>query len=181
MEDQDSTQQKPNAQQNPAAQQEPSGGAPVTDLRFEVFGFIARPVADVYEAVADPAILSEYFTTGGAVGRLETGATVQWDFADFPGAVPVTVLRAEPGEAISVRWGAAPGTSVEADGTVVDFLFSSVDDGARTKVVVREHTWKPTEDGATAAFGNCMGWTGMLAAMKAWLEHGVRLRDGFYR
>ena len=176
MEDQDDTQQEPSTSQKPSA-----GGTPVTDLRFEVFGFIARPIEEVYEAVADPAILSEYFTTGGAVGRLETGATVQWDFADFPGAFPVTVLRAEPAEMISLRWGAAPGTSVEQDGTVVDFMFTSVDDGARTKVAVREQAWKPTDDGAAAAFGNCMGWTGMLAAMKAWLEHGVRLREGFYR
>jgi len=155
--------------------------APVTELGFEVFGFIARPVEEVYQAVADPAILSEYFTTGGAVGRLETGATVQWDFADFPGAFPVTVLRAEADESVSLRWGAAPGTALDDAGTVVDFLFSPVDEGARTKVVVREHSWRTTKDGATAAFGNCMGWTGMLAAMKAWLEHGIRLREGFYR
>lgn len=176
MEDQDDAQQEPSTTQEPGA-----GGTRVTDLRFEVFGFIARPIEEVYEAVADPAILSEYFTTGGAIGRLETGATVQWDFADFPGAFPVAVLRAEPAEMISLRWGAAPGSSVEQDGTVVDFLFTSVDDGARTKVAVREKAWKPTDDGAAAAFGNCMGWTGMLAAMKAWLEHGVRLREGFYR
>ncbi|MGO4453192.1 SRPBCC domain-containing protein [Arthrobacter sp. RAF14] len=155
--------------------------APVTELGFEVFGFIARPVAEVYKAVADPAVLSEYFTTGGAVGRLETGAAVQWDFADFPGAFPVTVLQAVPQESISLRRGSAPGSSVDEEGTVVDLVFSPADKGSRTKVVVRERAWKPTEAGATAAFGNCMGWTGMLAAMKAWLEHGVRLREGFYR
>lgn len=31
-------------------------------------------------------LLSNYFATGGAHGRLESGATVTWDFADFPGA-----------------------------------------------------------------------------------------------
>lgn len=35
-------------------------------------------------------------------------------------------------------------------------------------------------DGARNAFGNCEGWTGMLAALKAWVEHGINLRDGFY-
>lgn len=34
--------------------------------------------------------------------------------------------------------------------------------------------------GATSAFGNCEGWTGMLVALKAWVEHGINLRDGFY-
>ena len=54
------------------------------DPRFKVSGRIARPVDEVFEAVVDPDQLSRYFTTGGAKGRLEPGATVTWDFADFP-------------------------------------------------------------------------------------------------
>jgi hypothetical protein len=29
--------------------------------------------------------------------------------------------------------------------------------------------------------GNCEGWTGMLCAMKVWLEHDINLREGFYK
>ena len=63
------------------------------DLKFKVSAHIARPVAEVFEAVADPDQLSRYFTTGGAQGRLETGVTVSWDFHDFPGAFPVAVIE----------------------------------------------------------------------------------------
>ena len=42
------------------------------DLKFRVAARIARPVHEVFEAVADPTQLSRYFTTGGAQGRLET-------------------------------------------------------------------------------------------------------------
>ena len=38
----------------------------------------------------------------------------------------------------------------------------------------------PTRQGAESAFDNCMGWTGMLAALKVWVEHGINLREGFY-
>ena len=62
------------------------------EINFRVSGRIAMPVEEVFEAVADPAQLSQYFTTGGAKGRLETGATVMWDFHDFPGAFPVEVI-----------------------------------------------------------------------------------------
>ena len=55
---------------------------------------------EVFEAVADPEQLSQYFTTGGAKGRLETGATVTWDFHDFPGAFPVEVVEVVPDERI---------------------------------------------------------------------------------
>ncbi|HTN59974.1 MAG TPA: ATPase, partial [Devosia sp.] len=32
-----------------------------------------------------------------------------------------------------------------------------------------------------ASFGNCEGWTGMLCALKVYIEHGINLRDGFYK
>src|SRR3546814_19047714 len=70
------------------------------ELKFRVAARIARPVHDVFEAVADPAQLSHYFTTGGAKGRLETGATVTWDFHDFPGAFPVYVIEVVPDETL---------------------------------------------------------------------------------
>jgi uncharacterized protein YndB with AHSA1/START domain len=76
-------------------------------LTFEVSGRIAHPVHDVFEAVADPDQLSSYFTTNGAKGRLETGATVVWDFADFPGAFPVHVVDVEQDRRIVLRWQAA--------------------------------------------------------------------------
>ena len=61
------------------------------ELKFTVSGRIAKPVGEVFEAVVNPDQLSQYFTTGGAKGRLETGATVTWDFHDFPGAFPLKV------------------------------------------------------------------------------------------
>ena len=75
--------------------------------RFNVSGRIAKPVAEVFEAVVNPEHLSAFFTTGGAKGRLETGATVLWDFADFPGAFPVKVERVVPNREIVFHWGSA--------------------------------------------------------------------------
>jgi uncharacterized protein YndB with AHSA1/START domain len=149
------------------------------DLRFTVSGRITRPCAEVYEAVADPEQLARYFTTGGARGRLETGAVVTWDFRDFPGQFPVTVVEANPPRRIVLRW-AGEATSGDTGQTTTTFGFEPIDDGARTLVTVSESSWRPTEAGAKRAFGNCEGWTGMLAALKMWLEHGINLREGFY-
>ena len=60
-------------------------------------------------------------------------------------------------------------------------LLHPVDDGARTLVTITEKSWKLTEGGAHGAFGNCMGWTGMLSALKVWSEHGINLREGYYK
>ncbi|WP_421730563.1 SRPBCC domain-containing protein [Brevundimonas sp.] len=74
------------------------------NFKFQVSARIARPVAETFEAVADPAKLSRYFTTGGAVGRLEAGKTVHWEFADFPGAFPVQVVEVVANERIVLSW-----------------------------------------------------------------------------
>lgn len=151
-----------------------------TTVRFQVAGRIARPVDEVFEAVADPDQLSKYFTTAGARGRLEGGATVTWDFADFPGAFPVHVIEVEQNRRIVLRWEAndkAPdGSSYD---TTVTMTFEALEHG-RTLVTIAEQGWRPTDEGRAAAFGNCEGWAGMLLAMKAWIEHGINLRDGLY-
>ncbi len=147
---------------------------------FTVTGRISRPVHEVFEAVADPGQLSEFFTTGGAKGRLETGATVTWDFHDFPGAFPVRVVEVVPDEKIVLRWGAAPDDDPAGTcETTVTMRFEALEDG-RTLVSIHEAGWRETPAGQKASYGNCEGWTGMFFAMKGWLEHGLHLRHGTY-
>ena len=148
-------------------------------LAFKVSGRVARPVHDVFEAVADPDQMSRYFTTNGAKGRLETGATVVWDFADFPGAFPVHVGKVEQDRRIVLQWQAADNADKPYE-TTVTIEFEPLDDG-RTLVTIAEEGWRDTEAAQHASYGNCEGWTGMLCAMKVWLEHRINLRDGFYK
>ena len=148
-------------------------------LAFKVSGRIDRPVHDVFEAVADPDSLSRYFTTNGAKGRLETGATVIWDFADFPGAFPVHVVEVEQDRRIVLRWQAADAADDPYE-TTVTMDFEALDDG-RTLVTIAEEGWRESDAGQEASYGNCEGWTGMLCALKVWLEHGIHPRDGFYK
>ncbi|MGO2053835.1 ATPase [Glutamicibacter sp. BW80] len=153
---------------------------PSEPLSFDVTGRISTSCHEVYEAVADPEKLSAYFTTGGAQGRLETGAEVSWDFHDFPGRFPVQVLEAIPDERIVLKW-AGEGVAADDGLNTVTFEFESIDGDARTKVKITESGWLSSPQGLTGAFGNCEGWTGMLCAMKVWLEHGINLREGFYK
>jgi len=146
------------------------------DIKSKVSGRISKPVHEVFEAVADPARLSGYFTTGGAKGRLETGSVVTWDFADFPGAFPVNVIEVVQDSRIVLRWG-----SVEAKReNTVTMTFEPLEDG-RTLVTIVETGWSETQQGIDGAVGNTEGWAGMLAAMKVYLEHGINLREGFYK
>jgi uncharacterized protein YndB with AHSA1/START domain len=146
---------------------------------FSVAGRISKPVGEVFEAVVNPDHLSKFFTTGGAKGRLETGATVTWDFHDFPGAFPVKVERVEKDKTIVLHWDAADDGGPKYQ-TTVTMTFEQLDDG-RTLVKISEEGWRENDAALKAAFGNCEGWTGMLCAMKVWLEHGFNFRQGFYK
>src|SRR6188472_3879437 len=111
-----------------------------TTPHFSVSGRVARPVAEVFAAVADPDQLSRYFTTGGAKGRLTTGTTVTWDFADFPGAFPVEVIEVVPPERIVLQWDAPrPGASPTGS-TTVTMTFAPTDDD-HTLVTITEEGW----------------------------------------
>ena len=161
------------------------------DLKFRVAGRIAKPVHEVFEAVADPNQLSNYFTTGGAQGRIETGATVTWDFHDYPGAFPVEVVEVVPDEKIVLKWDAAEGEPLDADGrpdvanadykTKVTMTFKPLDGNSRTLVEIREEGWRENQGALDASYGNCHGWTQMLCALKIWVEHGINLRSDFYK
>ncbi len=157
------------------------------DLKFTVSGRIAKPVAEVFEAIVDPSQLSRFFTTGGAKGRLETGAIVSWDFHDFPGAFPVEVVEVIENRRIVLRWEANEDFSVDGGPVIgagykteVTMTFESLEDG-RTLVTISEHGWRETQSGLNASYGNCYGWTHVLCALKMWLEHGVNLREGMFK
>lgn len=139
---------------------------------FTISGRVSKPVHDVFEAVVNPEHLSRYFTTGGAKGRLETGSVVMWDFHDFPGAFPVNVEEVVQDKKIVLCWGEPE--------TIVTMTFEPVD-GDRTLVQISESGWESSEEGLAASYDNCEGWTSMLNAMKAWIEHGINLREGFYK
>lgn len=94
-----------------------------------------------------------------------------------------------PNERIVLNWEAADGAGPSEAGdppggssydTRVTMTFEALDDG-RTLVRITEEGWRQNEAALKASYGNCEGWTGMLCAMKVWLEHGINLRDGLYK
>ena len=145
------------------------------ELRFQVYGKIAKPVAEVFDAVYNPTKLSGYFTTGGASAPLVEGSTVTWDFADFPGAFPVQVRKVERDRLIELEWKANDG-----DYTTRTRLEFEPLEGNATLVRISEGKWTETQRGLDASYGNCMGWTQMLCAMKLYIERGINLREVFF-
>ena len=139
------------------------------ELKFKVQAKIQKPVAEVFDGVYNPKKLSTYFTTGGASAPLDEGATVIWQFADYPGEIEVRVKQVVPNKLIAFEWGEQR----------VEMTFEALDDDS-TLISISEGTWPETQKGLNSSYGNCHGWTQMSAALKAYLEYGINLRKGFY-
>ena len=141
-------------------------------LKFQVQLKIRKPVAEVFEAVVNPAKLSGYFVKS-ASGPLAEGTTVQWSFAEAPGPFDVVVSEVVKDRRIVFEWP----VSGDAYLSKVEMTFEVLD-GGDTMVRINESGWREDAVGVKASYGNAGGWMHMLCCLKAYLEYGINLRAG---
>ncbi|KSB89952.1 ATPase [Caulobacter vibrioides] len=144
-----------------------------TPLAFEVQLKIRKPAVEVFDAVVDPARLNGYFLREGS-GPLVAGTTVLWQFPEFDERFPVVVREVVAPQRIVLEWGSA---IVGDPDTRVVMTFVALD-AENTMVKIGESGWPHTPEGLKASHGNAGGWMHMMAAMKAYLEYGINLREG---
>ncbi len=126
---------------------------------------IRRPPGEVYRAFVDPEITRKFWFTKGS-GRLETGASVTWEWSMYGVRIPVTVSAMEENARIAVEWGDPP--------SPVEWTFEERTEG--TLVVIMASGFAGTTDERLAAALDSMGgFSFLLAGLKAFLEHGVEL------
>ena len=137
---------------------------------------IRRPVSDVFEAFVDPEVITNFWFDRSS-GRLETGKTVQWHWTMFDMSVDVDVLEVKENERIEVKWG------TDADNTsVLEWTFNQCSADTTFVSVVNRGFSGDADKVVSAALDSTGGFALVLAAAKAWLEHGVRLNvvaDGY--
>ncbi|TXL71474.1 polyketide cyclase [Vineibacter terrae] len=125
---------------------------------------IRKPVAEVFNAVVDPAVTTRFWFTKGS-GRLEAGKTVRWDWEMYGFGMTIDVKAVDQDRRIviagfgdaTVTWDFTP----RADGTYLSITSTGFtgDGDAQVK----------------AAIDSTEGFTFVLAGLKAWLEHGIAL------
>ena len=128
---------------------------------------IRKPVAEAFEAVVNPEITTQFWFTHSS-GRLEVGRPVRWEWQMYAVAIEVIAKAVDKDRRVVVEW---PGYSGP---TTVEWTFTPLNDG--TFVKVTESGFTGTGDQLVKYVADStQGFTLMLAGMKAFLEHGVRL------
>jgi uncharacterized protein YndB with AHSA1/START domain len=129
---------------------------------------IRRPVEEVFEAFVNPDITTKFWFTKSS-DRLEDGKQVQWEWEMYEISVPVSVKAIEPNGRIVITW---PGYSSL---TTVEWQFEPQEDGT-TFVRITESGF--TGDGdelVKQVTDSTQGFTLVLAGLKAYMEHNIRL------
>ncbi|OGD44279.1 polyketide cyclase [Candidatus Bathyarchaeota archaeon RBG_16_57_9] len=129
---------------------------------------IRKPVEEVFEAFINPEVTSNFWFTKGS-GMLEAGKQVTWEWEMYSVSAEVKVLAVEENRRIVIEWQGYGGP------TKVEWVFTPYGEGA-TFVSVAESGFGGDGDAVvSSALGSTGGFTWVLAGLKAWLEHGVRL------
>jgi uncharacterized protein YndB with AHSA1/START domain len=142
---------------------------------YEVSTRIARPVADVYDAIVSSDRLNRYFTNRTS-GDLREGSRIIWHWDQW-GDNGVTVRTLEPPRRIVLALDTQDWQKTQDDSyeVLVVFELEELDDGG-TKLTISEEGWKTDEAGLKASHENCSGWTHMGMCLKGYIEHGLDLR-----
>lgn len=127
---------------------------------------IRKPVSEVFQAIIDPAITTNFWFTKSS-GQLETGKTITWTWEMYGVSKNVLVKNIIQNEKISTEWG--------EPATTVDYEFIPLTNDT-TYVVIRNYGFKETADDLIQAIkDNTGGFTTVLDGMKAYLEHNIKL------
>ncbi|MDB5228646.1 MAG: hypothetical protein JWN78_2839 [Bacteroidota bacterium] len=133
---------------------------------------IQKTANEVFEAIVDPAKMSNYFISE-STGRMEEGKELVWRFPEFDIKVPVRIGKIEKDKYVSYYWGA------EGKQTLVEMTLTEKEDNS-TVIIVTEKSKKNDEAGINWVKGNTEGWANFLACLKAYVEYGINLRKGAF-
>ncbi len=127
---------------------------------------VRRPIDEVFNAFVDPAITTRFWFTRSS-GKLEPDAKVTWEWETYGVSADVHVKAIEPPTRILIEW--------DEPATAVEWRFTSL--GAESTLVQITNTgFQGTEEQVVAmALDSMGGFTLVLAALKAWLEHRIAL------
>jgi uncharacterized protein YndB with AHSA1/START domain len=129
---------------------------------------IRKPVAQVFEALVNPAITSHFWFSKSS-GPLEVGKQVGWDWEMYGHHTIVDVKAIEDNRRILIEWNGPE------DPSLVEWTFEAKSKD-RTFVTVKNwgFTGEPNKV-VSEAINSTGGFSFLLAALKAFLEHGIEL------
>ena len=129
---------------------------------------IRKPVGEVFEAFVDPDLITRFWFDR-STGRLEANKTVRWHWELINGTAEVRVKAIEEHRRILIEWG-------NGDSSTVEWTFFPRSADTTYVRVVNSGFAGDGDEIVGQALESTGGFALVLAAAKAFLEHGIDLR-----
>jgi uncharacterized protein YndB with AHSA1/START domain len=133
---------------------------------------IQKSAGEVFEAIVDPAKMSNYFISKGS-GRMEENKQLTWNFPEFVEDFPVRTGKIIRDQYVSFFW------IIDNQEMLAEIILTPKENNS-TLVTVTEKSRTNDEAGINWLKGNTEGWANFLACLKAYLEYGINLRKGAF-
>ena len=127
---------------------------------------IRRPIGEVFEAFADPAVTTRFWFTR-STGRLEEGKEVRWDWEMYDVSSQVSVKTVARNERIHTEWDDPP--------THVEWVFAPRGDDTTLVTISNWGFLGDDDEIVRQAIDSMGGFSLVLAGLKALLEHNIEL------
>ena len=128
---------------------------------------IRKPISEVFEAFINPEITTNFWFSKSS-GKLEEGKSIDWVWEMYGNhTVTVKVVSILPNEAIVIQWG--------NDGkAIAEWEFQDLE--SKTFVTITYSGIKGSLDEINSQIRDTTeGFTLVLAGLKAYLEHNIKL------
>lgn len=129
---------------------------------------IRKPASEVFEAFINPVITTNFWFTKSS-GKLVVGKKVEWTWEMYNHTTPVFVKSIEPDKSIIIEWGNYD------ERTTVEWTFRKLGEELTFVSIVNSGFTGDTEQLISQIRDSTEGFTMVLAGLKAYLEHGIRL------
>lgn len=145
----------------------------MTQLEIKTAIQISKPVNEVFDAIIDPAKMSNYFIAEGS-GKMIEGDTITWKFPEFDDKFNIEVTKVKQPQLIAFEWEGAPGKKLKVE------IELESRTGNNTLVRITEGKMDTNDKGIQWFGRNSEGWANFLACLKAYLEYDINLRKGAF-
>lgn len=134
---------------------------------------IGKSSAEVFEAIINPAHMTQYFISE-STGIMEEGKDLIWKWPEFEFKAPIRIGKIEKNRLVTYYW------FMDELELEVAIKLEPLHDDTATLVSITEKSHPHNEEGLKWLSGNSFGWSNFLACLKAYLEYGINLRKGAF-
>ena len=129
---------------------------------------IRKPIAEVFNTFTQPDHITQFWFDKCS-GPIEEDASIEWTWTIFDMTIPVKVMSYKKNEIIIMSWGSGN------DQSILEWSFTKRSEQTTYVSLINRDFQGNIDEKIATALDSTGGFNLVIAAAKAYLEHGIKL------